>query len=368
MRAATVERGDHAYRLLRFTGNGGMARSMGEVGHHPLKVAGRDGDIRVVDEQIAMAGVRCELDQRADFAVGSQTVEALDELNGLCGKFQFELLDCSGGGVGKRGDAEEQLILAGVALAAVAAVETAPRAVSSSPMERSGTRSPRATLAASSPADNNAAREAKRLLQSRTVVYGRPFAREICPAVDPVAMSATASPMTSTGSRRPTATRSGSRACELRHALQIARRMRRRTSEEPTLNGRRYQPQNTIATTQAGQFGRGTSRSSPAAAYSRAVSLVCHTIVIGLPPLLRPSLLFGSNREAGGVRRACCRTRSSPLRRAILKSVAEAEVVPNDPRRRAHSRSQVVTPVTTARIALLRSRATSRSSSLPVRE
>jgi hypothetical protein len=74
--------------------------------------------------------------------------------------------------------------------------------------------------------------------------------------------------------------------------------------------------------------------------------LVCHTIVIGLPPLLRPSLLFGSNREAGGVRRACCRTRSSPLRRAILKSVAEAEVVPKDPRRRAHSRSQVVTPVT----------------------
>jgi len=88
--------------------------------------------------------------------------------------------------------------------------------------------------------------------------------------------------------------------------------------------------------------GRGTSRSSPAAAYSRAVSLVCHTMVIGLPPLLRPSLLFGSNREAGGVRRACCRTRSSPLRRAILKSVAEAEVVPKDPRRRAHSRSQVV--------------------------
>ena len=122
--------------------------------------------------------------------------------------------------------------------------------------------------------------------------------------------------------------------------------MRRRTSEEPTLNGRRYQPQNTIVTTQAGQFGRGTSRSSPAAAYSRAVSLVCHTMVIGLPPLLRPSLLFGSNREAGGVRRACCRTRSSPLRRAILKSVAEAEVVPKDPRRRAHSRSQVVTPVT----------------------
>jgi len=95
----------------------------------------------------------------------------------------------------------------------------------------------RATLAASSPADNNAAREAKRLLQSRTVVYGRPFAREIRPAVDPVAMSATASPMTSTGSRRPTATRSGSRACELRHDLQIARRMRRRTSEEPTSTG-----------------------------------------------------------------------------------------------------------------------------------
>ena len=120
MSAAAVERCNQAYLFLRLTGNGRLACSRGEAGHHPLQVTGRDGDIGVVDEQIAVTGVGYELDQRADLSVGSQEVGALDELNGFIGKLLPELFDGGGGRVGERGNAEEYLVLPGVALAAVA--------------------------------------------------------------------------------------------------------------------------------------------------------------------------------------------------------------------------------------------------------
>jgi len=82
---------------------------------------GRDSDVGVVEEKVIMPGMGCKLNQGADLAVGSKASGTLDKLNGMSGKFAFELFDCSHGGVGKRGNSEEQFNLACVGLAAVAA-------------------------------------------------------------------------------------------------------------------------------------------------------------------------------------------------------------------------------------------------------
>ena len=123
--AATVESGNQAHFFLWLAGFGGLAGPIrllgGEVGHDPLKVAGRDGDVGVVDEQEIVAGVVGKLGESADLAVASQAGGTLDKLNGMSGKLPLETLDDDGGGVVEGGNTEEQFIFAQVGLAAVAA-------------------------------------------------------------------------------------------------------------------------------------------------------------------------------------------------------------------------------------------------------
>ena len=70
-----------------------------EVVHDAFEIAGGDGDIGVVDEQIGMARVRGELDKIANLSIGSETGGAVDEADGVLGKLQLELFDGGNGGV-----------------------------------------------------------------------------------------------------------------------------------------------------------------------------------------------------------------------------------------------------------------------------
>jgi hypothetical protein len=82
---------------------------LGKSDHHALEVAGTDGDVGVADEQELALRVGNELGESADLAVGAEALRALDEPNGAIGKLLLQLLDGRGGGVGERGDAEEQV-------------------------------------------------------------------------------------------------------------------------------------------------------------------------------------------------------------------------------------------------------------------
>ena len=122
--ASAVEGGDQA-DLLR----GGCRRSEGC--HDALEIARRDGDVGVVDKQVGMAGVVRKLNKGADFAVGPQAGGTVDELDGEIGKFALKFFDGCDGGVVEGGNAEEQLVVAGVGLAAVAAEGVEHRGVES---------------------------------------------------------------------------------------------------------------------------------------------------------------------------------------------------------------------------------------------
>jgi len=71
-----------------------------EAGHDPLDVARADGDVGVVDEQKIVAGVRCQLNERTDLAVGSQAQRALDEMDGAIRELGLQLGDGRYGRVG----------------------------------------------------------------------------------------------------------------------------------------------------------------------------------------------------------------------------------------------------------------------------
>ena len=67
-----------------------------------------------------MARVREHLDEVRDLAVGAEELRAFDDADGVIGKLLLKLTDGDEGGVGERADAEEDLVLAGVVLTAVA--------------------------------------------------------------------------------------------------------------------------------------------------------------------------------------------------------------------------------------------------------
>ena len=124
MGATAVKSSHQANLLLRLTGAEGgswLFRKGGEMGHDPLKIAGRDRDVGVVDEKKTVAGVGGQLYQSADLPVGPKGCGTSDQLNGMGRKFLLQLFDSYRGGIGKRGNAKEQLKIAGIGLAAMAA-------------------------------------------------------------------------------------------------------------------------------------------------------------------------------------------------------------------------------------------------------
>jgi hypothetical protein len=115
MCSAAVKSGDHTDWELGLCGG-----IRAEVVHDAFEIAGGDGDIGVVDEQIGMARVGGELDEVADLSVSSETGGAVDEADGMLGKLSLELFDGGRGGVVEWGNTEEQFVLAGVGLTAMA--------------------------------------------------------------------------------------------------------------------------------------------------------------------------------------------------------------------------------------------------------
>ena len=65
-------------------------------------------------------GVGDELGDVADLAVGAEDFGGVDEADGVAGEVGLELMDGGDGGVVEAGDAEEDFVVAGVLLAAVA--------------------------------------------------------------------------------------------------------------------------------------------------------------------------------------------------------------------------------------------------------
>src|SRR5579872_531242 len=118
MSTAAVERGDQTdERCGRCFGKWRMRKG----DHHALEVVSRDGDVGVVDQEKFMLRMEHELGERADFAIGAETLRALDEANGVLREFALELLDDGDRRISKRGDTEEEFVRAGVLLAAVRA-------------------------------------------------------------------------------------------------------------------------------------------------------------------------------------------------------------------------------------------------------
>ena len=106
----------HRTRVLRV-----HAWILGERGHHPLKVARADGNVRVVDEQEIVTRMRHKLNQRTDFAVGSQPLRTFDQANHPVWKLALQLLHRSCRRIVERRDGEEHFVLARIILPAMAA-------------------------------------------------------------------------------------------------------------------------------------------------------------------------------------------------------------------------------------------------------
>ncbi len=64
--------------------------------------------------------MREHLDQVRDLAVGAENLGAFDDADGMIGKLLLKLADSDKGGVAERADAEQDLVFAGVVLAAMA--------------------------------------------------------------------------------------------------------------------------------------------------------------------------------------------------------------------------------------------------------
>ena len=109
MRATAIERRHHP--RLR----------IGEMRHHPLQVARRNSDVRIVDEQEVIARVGCKLRKRAHLAIRSQPRRAFNQLDRESGELQLQLFHGRNGWVVERRSAEQQFIFARVILPAVAA-------------------------------------------------------------------------------------------------------------------------------------------------------------------------------------------------------------------------------------------------------
>lgn len=199
-----------------------------------------------------------------------------------------------------------------------------------------------ATVAATNPATNKPARARNRRRQSRTVVCGTPTRTATVRAPTPAAIAAIASPITSTPSKRPYVTNSGTRPCERPHGAHRTRLTHNRVTS-PTRTSRRYQPHNIIAVEHDGHTGRGTTTSRPAAAYASTSNRVRHTIATGPQALSGPSrgrvqrLREGPHR----VQRPAIMPRpTTPPRRT------DPDTVPKDPCRSGPHRHHQVMPVT----------------------
>ena len=118
MSPTAIESGDQTdfHLVIRL-----LWRQRRKPGHDPLQIAGRDGNVGVVDEQKIELRVGNKLSQCTDFTVGSQTLRAFDEPDGALGKFIHQFLDRSHGGIANGGDAKEQFILSCIDLAAMGA-------------------------------------------------------------------------------------------------------------------------------------------------------------------------------------------------------------------------------------------------------
>ena len=84
------------------------------------EVVRADADVAVVDDEVVIAGVGHKLREIADLAVGTEDLWTEDEANGVIGEFCLELADDGSGRIVEAGDAEEDLVFAGVVLTAVA--------------------------------------------------------------------------------------------------------------------------------------------------------------------------------------------------------------------------------------------------------
>jgi len=113
VRVTAIERRHHA--------DLGRTFLWGEASHHVREILRRHGDVRVVDQQVVVLCLVLHLDQRRDFFIGAELLGADEQTNGVTGKFLLQLLDHGDGRVACVGHAEEQFVLAGVTLSAVAA-------------------------------------------------------------------------------------------------------------------------------------------------------------------------------------------------------------------------------------------------------
>jgi len=225
-------------------------------------------------------------------------------------------------------------------LAAVAAVEQ-PESGLEAHRWKGAARVARATLAASSPADNNAAPRGETLLHHGPSCMGEPFlgdtnrrsTRSPCPPpprryldrIEATTATDRAAGIVSCGTTctSPAGCGDGPRKNPPQRAEVPAQKHHRHEQADSSAGGLRdRRPQRRLACRQLG----------------------VPYMVIGLPPLLRPSLLFGSNREAGGC--VAPVVERDPHRCASHPQVSRRAEVVQRSRRRAHSRSQVVTPVT----------------------
>src|SRR6202034_907301 len=112
MGAAAIKGCDKADGILAFDRREGC-EDVGEV-------VGADANIAVADDEVVITGLGHKLGEVGDLAVRAEDVRGVDEADGVVRKLRLELVDDSGSGIVEARDAEENLVIAGVVLAAVA--------------------------------------------------------------------------------------------------------------------------------------------------------------------------------------------------------------------------------------------------------
>ncbi len=90
MCAAAIKRGNKANRFGRL--RVWLRHRRREVSHDAFEIMRTDGDVRVVDDEVFVAGLRRELGEGADLSVGAEAQRTLDEADGAVGEFALQLL------------------------------------------------------------------------------------------------------------------------------------------------------------------------------------------------------------------------------------------------------------------------------------